>query len=76
VKAECALITWYDVRGETDNPVVVEFSFKYKNKKEEYDGEVSQTVYDVFGKLQQDDLARWVNLDGKTKTAYVYSRAS
>ena len=76
VKAECALITWYDVEGEKDNPVVVEFSFKYKKKQEEYDGEVSQKVYDVFGKLQQDELAGWVNPDGKTKTAYVYSRAS
>ena len=44
VKAEYALITWYDVEGEKDNPVVVEFSFKYKNKQEEYDREVSQKV--------------------------------
>ena len=64
------------MEGEKDNPVVVEFSFKYKNKQEEYDREVSQKVYDIFGKLQQDDLAGWVNHDGKIKTTYVYSKAS
>ncbi|NEQ41741.1 MAG: hypothetical protein F6K40_38385 [Okeania sp. SIO3I5] len=75
VEAECALIAWYDMQGEKDNPVVVEFSFKYENEKEKYDGETSQRVYDVFGRLKEK-LAGWVDPDGQTKTAYVYSRAS
>ncbi|MGD1699019.1 hypothetical protein [Dapis sp. BLCC M229] len=75
VEAECALIAWYDLGGEKDNPVVVEFSFKYENEKEEYDGEASQKVYDVFSRLNEK-LAAWVDPDGETKTAYVYSRAS
>ncbi|MCG8362891.1 MAG: hypothetical protein MJA27_06095 [Pseudanabaenales cyanobacterium] len=74
VEANCALIAWYDAAGEEDKPVVVEFSFKYENKQEEYDGETSQRAYDVFGRLK-DKLAEWVDSDGPTKTAYVYSRA-
>ena len=74
VEADCALIAWYDDAGEKDKPVVVEFSFKYENKQEEYDGEASQRAYDVFGRLK-DKLVKWVDSDGPTKTAYFYSRA-
>ena len=74
VEAECALIAWYDEAGEEDRPVVVEFSFKYKNEREEFDGEAAQRAYDVFGRLK-DMLAEWVNSEGPTKTAYVYSRS-
>ena len=74
VEAECALIAWYDEAGEEDKPVVVEFSFKYENEQEEYDGESAQIAYDVFGTLK-DTLAEWIDSEGPTKTAYVYSRA-
>ena len=74
VEAECALIAWYDEAGEEDRPVVVEFSFKYENEREEFDGEAAQRAYDVFGRLK-DMLAEWVNSEGPTKTAYVYSRS-
>ncbi|NEZ54982.1 hypothetical protein [Adonisia turfae] len=80
VEAKCALIAWYEVQGEEDKPVedkpvIVEFSFRYKNEQEKYSGEASEKVYDVFDKLQKE-LTEWVDLKGSTKTAYVYSRAS
>ncbi|NET59096.1 MAG: hypothetical protein F6K47_24020 [Symploca sp. SIO2E6] len=73
-EAECVLIVWYDEAVEEEKPVVVEFSFKYENEREEYDGKVAQRAYDVFGRFN-DILAEWVDLEGPTKTAYVYSRA-
>ncbi len=73
VEAECALIVWYDDSSGEDIPVVAEFSFKYENKREEYDGKAAQRAYDVFYKLQ--GLGQWVNPEGQTKTSYVYSRA-
>ena len=74
VEAECALIAWYDKGGREDKPVVVEFSFKYENEQEEYDGESAQKAYDVFCKLEAM-LTEWIDSEGPTKTAYVYSRA-
>lgn len=74
VKAECALIVWYKDSREEDGPVVVEFSFKYKGKGEEFDGETAKRAYDVFVRLK-DELAYWVDPEGLTKTAYVYTRA-
>jgi len=50
VEAECALIAWYDGAGEEDRPVVVEFSLKYENEREEYSGKAAQKAYDVFGR--------------------------
>ncbi len=73
VDAECALIAWYEEMGEEDRPLVVEFSFRYGNEREEYDGEAAQRAYDVFCTLK-DRLAEWVDLAGPTKTEYVYSK--
>ncbi len=75
VKAECALIAWYDKAGNKDRPVVVEFSFKYENEKEKYDGEVAQRAYNLFDKLQNGKLGKWIDPEGPTKTRYVYLRA-
>ena len=74
VEAECALIVWYKESGERDKPVVVEFSFKYERKGESFDGETAQKAYDVFGRLK-DQLTGWVDPEGLTKTAYVYTKA-
>lgn len=52
--------------------MVVEFSFKYKGKGEEFDGETAKRAYDVFVRLK-DELAYWVDPEGLTKTAYVYT---
>lgn len=78
VEAECALVVWYENVGKEDRidinntPVVVEFSFKYENEKEEYDGEVALRAYDIFRKLEL--LGQWIDSEGPTKTEYVYSR--
>ena len=76
VKAECALIIWYDDSGEDNNsPVVVEFSFRYGDKKEQYDAETAQRAYEIFCNLKEM-LSEWIDVTGPTKTAYVYSRAT
>ena len=81
VEAECALVVWYENVGKEDKleiddkPAVVEFSFKYENEKGEYDGKVAQKAYEVFRKLKEDDsLKKWIDLEGPTKTAYIYSK--
>ena len=77
VEAECALVAWYDACGQQEHPVVVEFSFKYENEEEDYDGIVAQRAYEVFAQLNDPtgDLARWIDRTGPTKTQFVYARA-
>jgi hypothetical protein len=75
IEAECALIVWYDATGSAQQPVVVEYSFRYGDKNEHYDGEVARRAYDAFQLLQSEALADWVDNASFTKTAYVYSRA-
>ena len=70
VRAECALIVWYGDTGARNRPVVAEFSFKYGNPKEDYDGRASQRAYDVFDTLQSK-LGAWVDPKARTKTAFV-----
>ncbi len=74
VEAECALVAWYDEAGEEDRPIVVEFSFRYKHKDEEFDGEAALRAYDVFGRFS-DILEEWVDSEGPTKTQFVYSKS-
>ena len=76
VEVECALIIWYDESEDNkDEPVVVEFSFRYGDKKEHYDAEAAQRAYEIFCNLKEM-LAEWIDATGPTKTAYVYSRAN
>jgi hypothetical protein len=75
IEAECALIVWDDVAGSAQQPVVVEYSFRYGDKNEHYAGEVAKRAYDAFLLLQSEALAGWVDSASFTKTAYVYSRA-
>jgi hypothetical protein len=75
IEAECALIVWYDVAGSAPQPVVVEYSFRYGDKDERYEGEVAKRAYDAFQLLQSEALEGWVDNAASTKTAYVYSRA-
>ena len=70
--AECALIVWYNANGKANEPAVVEFSFRYGDKEEEYDGEAAQRAFAVFGRLQ--NLSEdWIDSEGPTKTAFIYS---
>ena len=69
--ADCALIVWYKHGRRSDKPVAVEFSYRYGDKNEEYNGETSLRAFDVFDGLQ-NRLKRWVHTRSRTKTALVY----
>lgn len=71
VKSECALIIWCDCKEDPHVPLLVEFSFKYEDEKEEYTKKMAQRAYDVFQALQK--MEDWIDPDSMTKTAYVYS---
>jgi len=68
-EAECALIVWYDDADPHEKPLLVEFSFRYGNDDEQYDGKLCEIAYAVFQELQN---SKWVNPESQTKTAYVY----
>jgi hypothetical protein len=72
VEAECALIVWYDAAGDQHSPEVVEFSFRYGDDDEDYEGKAARRAYKIFQTLQAPALADWVDLKGTTKTRYVY----
>jgi hypothetical protein len=71
VSAECALIVWYDNSGRETTPVAVEFSYRYGNKNEEYDGTSALRAFDTLNLLQMK-LKKWTDPKGATKTAFVY----
>jgi hypothetical protein len=71
IESDCALIVWYDDRGDPKKPVVAEFSFRYGNKGGEYEKEVAHRSYTVF-QILQEDLPTWIDPDSKTKTAFVF----
>lgn len=68
-EAECGLIVWYDEAGAATRPCAVEFSFRYGNRKEAYDAEVSRLAFDAFQRLQ---ALAWVDPEPRTKTAFVF----
>jgi hypothetical protein len=71
INAECALIIWYGSEAFEADPIIVEFSFRYGNKKEKYSGEVAQKAYDLF-MLIQDGMKSWIDSKEATKTGFVY----
>jgi hypothetical protein len=73
IDAESALIVWYDHRRENGGPVVVEFSYRYGDRHEEYGGKMTRRAYDIFAVLQNNGLSAWVEPKAQTKTAFVYS---
>jgi hypothetical protein len=72
VEADCALIVWYDAAGDRHRPDVVEFSFRYGDDDEGYEGKAARRAYEIFQTLQAPALADWVDATGTTKTAYAY----
>jgi len=72
VKAECALIVWYDdgAPAESESPVFVEFSFKYGDADEDFGGGPARRAYDTLDVLH--GLTDWVDPNSRTKTAFVY----
>jgi len=72
VKAQCALIVWYDHSAKKHrDPVVVEFSFRYGSDDGRYSGATCARAFAAFRALQTN-LDGWVDPDGSTKTAFVY----
>ena len=70
-EAECALIVWHPQQGRRTQPCAVEFSYRYGNDAEEYDG-ASRPAFEVFDALQTK-LGAWVDPKPRTKTAFVYN---
>lgn len=72
VDAECALIVWHDdSRPRARKPAVVEFSFRYGSDAGLYEGATARRAFEVFH-LMQARLARWIDPNSRTKTAFVY----
>jgi hypothetical protein len=72
LEAECALVVWYNNEGDHTLPKLVEFSYKYKDKDENYTGEMAQRALAVFERLQRLESA---NPNSMPKTAFVYNLA-
>ena len=73
IYAECALIIWSDLSVSNAEPLIVEFSFRYGEKKEKFSGEAAQNSYDLF-LLIQENMKSWIDSKGKTKTGFVYDQ--
>ena len=73
--AACAIVVWHDDDDPSTPPVAVEFSFKYGNHDEEYDGSLALAAFD-FLRFLHTDLPAWVNPKAQTKTGLVYSSAT
>ena len=71
IKAEWALIIWYDTHGKSERPVAAELSYRYGDKSEEYGGGAARRASDVFNAIQSR-LQRWVDPHPMTKTAFVF----
>lgn len=71
VECECALIVWYDQNASAAEPVAVELSYRYGDKKARYDGKAAKRAFDIFEMLQRE-LTDWVDPNPRTKTAFVY----
>ena len=74
IKAESALIIWYDLDTDKVEPIIVEFSFRYGNqKKERYVRRASQNAYDLFLAIQQK-MNEWCEPGNNTKTGFLYKK--
>jgi hypothetical protein len=58
--------------GDRHRPEVVEFSFRYGDDDEGYEGSAVLRAYEIFQSLQAPALADWVDPKGTTKTAFAY----
>lgn len=70
VSAECALIVWSNNAGRGHSRVAVEFSYRYGDKDEKYDGISALRACDALHVLMK--LTKWTDPNGGTKTAFVY----
>jgi len=70
--AECALIAWYGSQGTNEDPLMIEYSFRYGNKKERYDGQTTMTAFNVFS-LMREKMITWLAKENETKTGWIYA---
>jgi hypothetical protein len=75
VVAPCAVVVWHDDDDPATPPVAVEFSFKYGDHDEAYDGSLALAAFD-FLRFLHTELPAWVNPKAQTKTGLVYSTAA
>ena len=73
-EAECALILWHDSSRDPLTTIAAEFSYRYGDKHEDYQGDRTERAFEVFKSLQTD-LPGWVDPALPTKTALVYGAA-
>jgi hypothetical protein len=71
IEAKCAMVFWHDAQANESTPVCVEFSFKYGDDDEDYQGTVTRDAHDVLQTLNSE-LKDWVHPDPTTKTALLY----
>ena len=69
--AECALIVWYPEASRHDTPCAVEFSYRYGDEREVYEGTAARRAGDVFDMLNRNFTA-WVDSKPRTKTNVAY----
>jgi hypothetical protein len=71
-EAECALIIWYDTRSLSPDPVIIEFSFRYGNKKGRYSSALGRSAFDFFRHIQHH-MKLWLGEANSTKTGFIYA---
>ena len=69
--AGCALIVWYNEGNRRDTPCAVEFSYRYGDEREAYDGTAARRAGDVFDMLNRN-FTDWVDSKSRTKTNVAY----
>ena len=69
--AECALIIWYNAAKQDSIPSIVEFSFRYGNRNERFDGHTAERAFDIFS-LIQTKMTSWLGKSNATKTGLVF----
>ena len=73
MRAECALVVWYSVPVQEDGPAAVEFSFRYRDEQERYEGAMARRAFAIFNIIQKE-LPDWVDLNAGTKTELMYDQ--
>lgn len=71
IAAECALILWQQKNENPSAPAIVEFSFRYGDKKQRYGRDVAQKAFEIFTGIQKN-MKEWIEKEGMTKTGFVY----
>lgn len=81
IQANCALIIWHEANRDQSLPGVVEFSFRYRDRKsgrnrEPFTAATAGRAYDLLQALRDIDgpMASWIDPASHTKTAFAYSR--